>query len=262
MELEKVRHPLRQRRRVVLVQPLSYLHGNTASGDGEATYRHTYISESVLEMLRGFCAAFFSEMRVELAPPLDLSAIPKLTSRVHKRTNRRQYLVDDIIHFLSRRKLKKAYCILGVTVVDLYPGPEWNFVLGQANMEKGSGVFSFGRYFNSSGGVSSEQMELGEEGRGSREVKGGELSGCREEEPNGGRGSREVKGGEVSEELEGVEPIGGRGRTGEAEWEREQMSNLWVLMRVSILTLIYVTVWWAGASRCISYNYALAYWGL
>ena len=35
-------------------------------------------------------------------------------------------------------------------MADLYPGPEWNFVLGEASMAQGCGVFSFGRYFNSS----------------------------------------------------------------------------------------------------------------
>ncbi len=231
MEFERVRHPIRQRRRVILIQPITHLHGNSnhlhdnancfhgngsdlhgdsnllhgnessddkeAVGKEELFYRHTHIDGNVLELLQQFCSAYFSEMQVSLAPPLDLSEIPKLTSRIHKRTNRRQFLVDDIIDFLSSRKLKKAYCILGVTTVDLYPGPEWNFVLGQACMEKGSGVFSFGRYFNSTVSKEVRGCGKGEEGHG------------KEEE---GRGSSGVQGKEIVE---------------------EQTRNLWILMRVS-----------------------------
>lgn len=198
VELERVKHPLRQRRRLLLIQPITYLHGNSNTrlhgnsplregvAEEEVRYGHTNISETILELLREFCAAYFSEMQVKLAPSLDLSQIPRLTSRIHKATNRRQFLVDDIINFLSAKKLRKAYCVLGVTIVDLYPGPEWNFVLGQACMDKGSGVFSFGRYFNSA--VSS----------------GG-----------GGRGRM------------------GEGQCGDELGSAEQVGNLWVLMRVS-----------------------------
>ena len=197
MGFERFRHPIRQRRRTILIQPITHVHGsgstlhsndhhhhgndchlhgnndsfhdnndsfhgndnhlydNGPTCDGavgeeeEQFYKHTHIDGNVLELLRQFCSAYFSEMRVKVAPPLDLSEIPRLTSRIHQRTHRRQFLVDDIIDFLSSEKLRKAYCILGVTTVDLYPGPEWNFVLGQASVYKGSGVFSFGRYFHS-----------------------------------------------------------------------------------------------------------------
>ena len=220
MEFERVCHPIRQRRRAILIQPITHLHGNSNGihgkghsihGNGiplcgdnggeeeeELFYKHTHIDGNVLELLQLFCSAYFSEMQVRLAPPLDLSEIPKLTSRIHKRTNRRQFLVDDIINFLSSRKLRKAYCILGVTTVDLYPGPEWNFVLGQACKEKGSGVFSFGRYFHST-----VSREIGGRGKG-EEGRGGEESGC--------GSSMQAK-----------------------EIEEEQTRNMWILMRVSEL---------------------------
>ncbi len=199
MEFEKVKHPKRQRRKVIIIQPISYNNQDSSSVGAmdtivatdttteEMEYRHSRISDGVLDLLCEFCTAYFHGMSVKVAPPLDLGEIPRLRSRVHKSTNRRQFLVDDIIHYLSVRRLQKGYCILGVTVVDLYPGPNWNFVLGQACMLKGSGVFSFGRYFNNK------------------------------------------SGGHVTGRGDHVTGSGG----GDMEWEHDQMKNLWVLMRVS-----------------------------
>lgn len=202
MGVERVKHPRRQRRRVILIQPISYHHGSDLSTLApEDHYKHTQIADTVLQLLHEFCSAYFPEMRVELLPPLDLLDIPHLTSRVHEKTNRRQFLVDDIINFLSAHRLKKAYCVLGVTTVDLYPGPEWNFVLGQASLESGSGVFSFGRYFNSWSSSSATMDPLVvEEGREMVEDQSGEET------------TLEKQSGEC---------------------EMEQMCNIWVLMRVS-----------------------------
>ena len=141
-EFERFTHPIRYRRRTILIQPLT--HSQASSG-----YKHTQIHPSVLSHLCRFCEQFFHGMMVEVAPPVDLSQIGKLTRRVHQATNREQFLVSDIRKFLKSRRLGRAFCTLGVTVADLYPSPEWNFVLGEASMGEGCGVFSFGRYFNS-----------------------------------------------------------------------------------------------------------------
>jgi len=39
-----------------------------------------------------------------------------------------------------------AYCMLTVTMQDLYPFDTWNYVFGWANYTSRTGVFSFGRY--------------------------------------------------------------------------------------------------------------------
>ena len=208
MEFEKVKHPLRHRRRVIKIQPISWEKNHQDSEQDkdahkedqrlEISYTNTLISDAVLRLLVQFCSSFFSGMEVRLSPAIDLSDIPKLTSRIHPRTNRRQVLVDDIIDFLHVQRLKKCYCVLGVTMVDLYPGPEWNFVLGQASLLKGCGVFSFGRYFNS----------------GLTSVRDG--PGLMVDGPP-------------------VAPESGCCMKKEATMlqEEEQMSNIWVLMRVS-----------------------------
>ena len=49
---------------------------------------------------------------------------------------------------INNRRLvpKDAYCMLSVTMEDLYPRESWNFVFGLANFSSRTGVFSFVRY--------------------------------------------------------------------------------------------------------------------
>lgn len=39
-----------------------------------------------------------------------------------------------------------AFCMIGVSLTDLYPRDEWNFVFGLASIKERTGVFSFARY--------------------------------------------------------------------------------------------------------------------
>ncbi|EFC48860.1 predicted protein [Naegleria gruberi] len=57
-----------------------------------------------------------------------------------------QYKAPDILKYLKKVIPKDAYCIIAVTMVDLYPRDEWNFVFGFASLEERVGVFSFARY--------------------------------------------------------------------------------------------------------------------
>ncbi|XP_076154468.1 archaemetzincin-2 isoform X2 [Alosa pseudoharengus] len=54
--------------------------------------------------------------------------------------------IGDLLRFLKKRKPKDAFCIVGITMIDLYPKESWNFVFGQASLTEGMGVFSFARY--------------------------------------------------------------------------------------------------------------------
>ncbi|HEY0137435.1 MAG TPA: archaemetzincin [Nannocystis sp.] len=58
----------------------------------------------------------------------------------------RQYRTGDILAALRRDIPADAYCLIGVTQVDLYPGPAWNFVFGEALLYERVGVYSFARY--------------------------------------------------------------------------------------------------------------------
>jgi len=68
----------------------------------------------------------------------------KVTSRMNG--NERQLLTKDITKALMKLMPKDAFCIVGLTMWDLYPEESWNFVFGEANMVLGSGIFSFARY--------------------------------------------------------------------------------------------------------------------
>ena len=48
-----------------------------------------------------------------------------------------------------------AYCMLTVTMQDLYPFDSWNYVFGWANYTSRTGVFSFGRYDPAFNGIES-----------------------------------------------------------------------------------------------------------
>ena len=141
MGQQKLSHPRRLRRSTIILQPFT-----APSLPG---YSLSEVAPVVLRHLQRFCTAFFSGMSVELAPSLNLSSIASLTSRVHTSTNRTQYLVGDILAYLQRHRPSHAQCVMGVATVDLYPSPEWNFVLGHASLTSGCGIFGFGRYFSS-----------------------------------------------------------------------------------------------------------------
>ena len=123
---ERVNRPDKVRRKIYL-QPLGEFPGNTSPS---------------LEQLRQFAETFFT-LPVELRPAADLAGLP-ITSRM--RSGTRQLLTSDILAWLQTRLPNDAYCILAITMADLYPVDDWNFVFGQASLRKRVGVYSFARY--------------------------------------------------------------------------------------------------------------------
>jgi archaemetzincin len=98
----------------------------------------------LLANLREYASAFFC-MDVMVLPPLDLK-VRDFTSRINQHTHKRQLLTTDILNFLTQVRPSDAFCILAITMEDLYPEPSWNFVFGQAVIDGGVGVYSFARY--------------------------------------------------------------------------------------------------------------------
>jgi len=97
-----------------------------------------------LATLKLLTSAFF-HMDVELLPPLDIDEA-KVRTRLNPYTGNRQILTTDILTFLKKRLPKDAFCLLAITMEDLYPHPSWNFVFGQASPHDRVGIFSFARY--------------------------------------------------------------------------------------------------------------------
>ncbi len=97
-----------------------------------------------LEKLKAYAGAYFG-LQVQLLPPLALTG-HSLTTRINPFTRNRQVLTGDVLALLTRRLPADGFCILAITMEDLYPDPSWNFVFGQASLRGRVGVYSFARY--------------------------------------------------------------------------------------------------------------------
>ena len=97
-----------------------------------------------LEKLREYAAAFF-QMEVKTLAPVSITA-GDFTSRSNAMTRQRQILTEDVLRWLKKKLPTDGFCLLGITMEDLYPEPPWNFVFGQASLNEGVGVYGFARY--------------------------------------------------------------------------------------------------------------------
>jgi archaemetzincin len=124
-------HPNRptESRRLIYLQPLGEFDADRSPS---------------IEKLREFAAAFFA-MEVKALPTVSLDA-SKFTTRHNPNTGNLQILTGDVLDFLKSRVPADAFCVLAITMEDLYPEPSWNFVFGQASLRERVGVYSFARY--------------------------------------------------------------------------------------------------------------------
>ena len=99
-------------------------------------------SPSILKLC-DFAAAFFA-MEVKVLPKVRIGT--SFTTRRNSYTGNLQILTGDVLNFLKSRLPSDAFCILAITMEDLYSDPSWNFVFGQASPWERSGVYSFARY--------------------------------------------------------------------------------------------------------------------
>ena len=98
----------------------------------------------LVESLGEYAGAFFA-MEVKVLPALNLNDY-NITSRINQYTKKRQILTGDVLTILRRNLPPDAFCVLAITMEDLYPEPSWNFVFGQASLRGRVGVYSFARY--------------------------------------------------------------------------------------------------------------------
>jgi archaemetzincin len=98
----------------------------------------------LVESLGEYAGAFFA-MEAKVLPALDLNDY-KITTRINQYTKKRQILTGDVLTIIRRNLPADAFCVLAITMEDLYPEPSWNFVFGQASLRGRVGVYSFARY--------------------------------------------------------------------------------------------------------------------
>ncbi len=94
--------------------------------------------------LKEYAGAYFA-MQIEVLPPLMLDG-KNITTRINTYTKNRQILTTDVLAILKEKISDDAFCVLAITMEDLYPEPSWNFVFGQASLRERVGVYSFARY--------------------------------------------------------------------------------------------------------------------
>ena len=105
-------------------------------GDFDATRRK--IVEEVANLMR----AYFG-LPVKFIAPVSLEGLPANARRVHPLTSDPQLLSTYLIEEVLLPKFPEdAFCLIGFTVSDLWPGEGWNFVFGQASMTDRVGVWS------------------------------------------------------------------------------------------------------------------------
>lgn len=97
-----------------------------------------------LDKLRDFTEAYFT-LETKLLPTLTITA-DHVTTRVREGTERPQWLAGDLLKILEPQLPPDAYCLLGVTLTDLFSNTTPTYVFGEASIRNRTGVFSFARF--------------------------------------------------------------------------------------------------------------------
>ena len=98
-----------------------------------------------IKKLERYTAAYYYPMKVELLPTVPDRDV-RAASRVNGISAKKQWKSLDLLRWLPSQLPDDGYAMLAVTMTDLYPDENWNFVFGQASIKNRVGVFSFARY--------------------------------------------------------------------------------------------------------------------
>ena len=97
-----------------------------------------------LNLLQAFVGIYYG-INVTIHPALNLKK-HRITIRINPYIRNLQILTSDILDILKKQLPEDAFCLMGISMDDLYPHPSWNFVFGQASFQDRVGVYSFARY--------------------------------------------------------------------------------------------------------------------
>jgi archaemetzincin len=118
-----------EERKTIYIQPI-----------GSFSAKQTKVIQSTADYMQAFY-----DLPVILRQAKSLGKVPKDLERVQYPNNRQirtSYFIDDILPGLLPNDAAALICL---TSYDLYPGETWNYVFGQASLEKRVGVWSLWR---------------------------------------------------------------------------------------------------------------------
>ncbi len=99
----------------------------------------------ILDLTRDYLALFF-DGPVKVSRHVALAAIPPWARRTHPTWGDPQVLTGYVLHeLLEPGRPADALAYVALTATDLWPGPGWNFVFGEANLRERTGVWSLYR---------------------------------------------------------------------------------------------------------------------
>jgi archaemetzincin len=107
----------------------------------------TTLQTKQIELTREYLAIYF-QLKTKILPTSSNDIIPKEARRIGNESQEQflaGYLLDSI---LKKEKPANKIALMGLTEVDLYPKPEWNFVFGLASYTQKIGVSSIYRLQN------------------------------------------------------------------------------------------------------------------
>jgi archaemetzincin len=115
-----------------------------------------------METMATVVRAYFTlEVRVLPAVPIQQVAV---RSRINDGTNKRQFHAPQLLDWLKPRVPDDAYALMAITMEDLYPHEDWNFVFGMASFDERVGVQSLARqdpaFFGQPRGADWKQLAL------------------------------------------------------------------------------------------------------
>jgi archaemetzincin len=99
----------------------------------------------VMRIVTDFLQPFFG-LKLALNPPVPLDAIPEDSTRRLSLEGPPQLLTSYLLNSVLMPLRQPAdAAVLAITAADLWPGPGWNFVFGQASLKERVGVWSMAR---------------------------------------------------------------------------------------------------------------------
>jgi len=105
----------------------------------------TEAQRRILDLSQGYLALFF-DAPVKVQRQVPLASIPARARRTHPSWGDPQVLTGYVLHeVLEPERPNDALAYLALTASDLWPGPGWNFVFGEANLRERVGVWSIYR---------------------------------------------------------------------------------------------------------------------